>query len=304
MCGIAFNVNLFVCHEIMFIVHLLYFIDRHQGSKLSINIIGRNLKKISNSTLPKSPTTFDEIVEAYKNQNVMDNFGTTLQNGSDDDKLNSTEFYKTAYEFKGTTKSSFSYVVFASQNIVNSIKERIAPQKRRFLMDATFKVCPYGIYNQLLVIYIEYLGETTPFIFALMSKKSRRSYEHLFNFIKKNVIDLGDSVSIMTDFEIAMRNALRITFPQPKLLCCWFHFCQAAKKRALQTPQLYPYLHQHKEARAIYYKLLSLPLLPAINIIPEFRRLKVLALANHRVVFADFIKYFENQWIRKVRRLI
>lgn len=133
-----------------------------------------------------------------------------------------------------------------------------------------------------------------------MSRKTRTSYEHLFKYIKKNVIDLGNSISIMTDFEVAMRNALRAIFPAPKLLCCWFHFCQAAKKRAMQTSQLYPYLHLHKDARAIYCKLLSLPLLPACDIRPQFIKLKILALAKHRTIFADFIKYYENQWIIKV----
>lgn len=79
-----------------------------------------------------------------------------------------------------------------------------------------------------------------------------------------------------------------------------FHFTQAAKKRAMQTPQLYPYLYSHKDAREIYYKLLSLPLLHPRDIIPEFQKLKVIALAKHRAVFAEFIKYFERQWILKV----
>lgn len=68
----------------------------------------------------------------------------------------------------------------------------------------------------------------------------------------------------------------------------------------MQTPQLIPYLLQNKDAREIYYKLLSLPLLPAVDIIPQFRVSKVLALARHKTVFADFIKYYENQWIKRV----
>lgn len=133
-----------------------------------------------------------------------------------------------------------------------------------------------------------------------MSRKTRRAYEHLFKYLKKNIIDLGNGASIMTDFEVAMRNALRAIFPQIELNCCWFHFTQAAKKRAMQTPQLIPYLLQNEKARAIYYKLLSLPLLPAKDIVPQFQKLKVLALANNKAVFKDFIKYYENQWIKKV----
>lgn len=133
-----------------------------------------------------------------------------------------------------------------------------------------------------------------------MSRKTRRAYEHLFKYLKNNIINLGNGKSIMTDFECAMRNALRAVFPQIKLNCCWFHFTQAAKKRAMQTPQLIPFLLQNKDAREIYYKLLSLPLLPPKDIVPMFRELKVLALANNRELFADFIKYYEGQWIKKV----
>lgn len=133
-----------------------------------------------------------------------------------------------------------------------------------------------------------------------MSRKTRRAYEHLFKYIKNNIIDMTNCESIMTDFEVAMRNALRVIFPGVELNCCWFHFTQAAKKRAMQTPQLIPYLLQNQSAREIYYKLLSLPLLPPIEIATQFKKLKVLALANHKKVFADFIKYYENQWIKKV----
>lgn len=131
-----------------------------------------------------------------------------------------------------------------------------------------------------------------------MSKRTKRAYEHIFNYIKSHIFDLK-CASIMTDFERAMRNALACVYPDVKLLTCWFHFTQAAKKRAMQTPQLIPYLYTNKEAREIYYKLLSLPLLPPEYIADEFRKLKVLALANHRAYFAEFIQYFEKQWINE-----
>lgn len=136
----------------------MFLFYRNQDSKLSINKIGRNLKKISNGTLPKSPLTCEDIIDAYKKQSVMFNYGMSLQNETDADALPSTQFYKTAYKCKG-----FSYVVFASQNVVNSI-EKIHVNKRKFLMDATFKVCPYGIYKQLLVIYVEHLNEVNVFL--------------------------------------------------------------------------------------------------------------------------------------------
>lgn len=136
-------------------------------------------------------------------------------------------------------------------------------------------------------------------MFILMSRKTTKSYEHVFKYIKNHILDMNCK-SITTDFERAMRKALRNLYPNVTYVNCWFHFCQAAKKRAMQTPQLIPYIRQNREAEELYYKLLSLPLLPACHIASQFRRLKVLALANHRAVFSDFLSYFESQWIVKV----
>lgn len=277
--------------------------------------------KKRNEVLPKSPKTCQEIIDAYNDETVMRKYGTTLQNGEDQDHLTSKSFFKHAHNAK-----SFSYVVFGSENIIQSIKNQIPVDKRKFLLDATFKVCPYGPFNQLLIIHIEHLNEvtflsfiyclidfmfiihmqnlfffqTTPFLFILMSRKTKRAYAHVFKYIRDNLIEL-EGASIMSDFEIAMRRALKEVFPNTKLMSCWFHFTQAAKKRAMQSPQLIPYLLQCEEARAIYYKLLSLPLLPAHSIVDEFKKLKIIALANHRKYFADFINYYEKQWIKKVR---
>lgn len=106
--------------------------------------------------------------------------------------------------------------------------------------------------------------------------------------------------SITTDFERAMRNALLSLYPEMKFVTCWFHFTQAAKKRAMQTPQLIPYIRKNREAEEIYYKLLSLPLLPARYIQTEFTKLKVIARARHRAVFSDFLAYYEKQWLSNV----
>lgn len=67
-----------------------------------------------------------------------------------------TVFYKTTHECK-----SFAYALFASDNIINGIKLRIPKEHRNFLLDATFKICPYGIFKQVLIVYIEHRGEVT-----------------------------------------------------------------------------------------------------------------------------------------------
>lgn len=104
--------------------------------------------------------------------------------------------------------------------------------------------------------------------------------------------------SMTTDYEPAMWKSLKELYPTIRFLKCWFHFTQAAKKRAMQTPQLIPHLRRNPAGKEIYYKLLSLPLLPADKIINEFKTLKTLALANNQV-FDKFIAYYEKQWVKK-----
>lgn len=134
-----------------------------------------------------------------------------------------------------------------------------------------------------------------------MSRKTKKCYTHVFKYIKNNILDMNCH-SITTDFEKAMRGGLFALYPNVKYVLCWFHFTQAAKRRAMQTPQLIPYIRKNREAEEIYYKLLSLPLLPAQFIQQEFSKLKIIARARHRAVFSPFLTYYEKQWLKKVIR--
>lgn len=117
------------------------------------------MAKIVNGTLPASPTTGEEVIKAFSNDDVKTKYGTSLQNGEDIESLPSTDFYQHTHECK-----AFSYTIFASQNVINGIKTQIPVGRRKFAMDATFKVCPYGIFNQLLIIHVEHLDEVRIFI--------------------------------------------------------------------------------------------------------------------------------------------
>lgn len=127
--------------------------NRNQKSKLSKRKIKRNLQKIASGQLPTTPQSSDDINKAFQSENALKNYGMTLQNETNGDGLSSTPFFKKAYASK-----QFQYCVFASDNIIKAIK-KIPIERRQFLLDATFKVCPYGVFNQLLIIHIEHLEE-------------------------------------------------------------------------------------------------------------------------------------------------
>lgn len=106
----------------------------------------------------------------------------------------------------------------------------------------------------------------------------------------------------MTDYEKAMRNALKKCYPESKHYACWFHFCQAVKRHASQIAGFAVEIRKNATAREIYCRFLCLPLLPADVIENAFNELRLEAQNYNERFFRPFLGYFEMQWIRNVSR--
>lgn len=106
-----------------------------------------------------------------------------------------------------------------------------------------------------------HLQHVIPFIYILMSCKSKNCYAHIIKYIHENICSLEGS-SFMTDYESAMRSAIAGQYPEMNHRCCWFHFCQAVKKNASKFAGFIPMIRSNLVEREIYYKLMCLPLLP------------------------------------------
>lgn len=135
-----------------------------------------------------------------------------------------------------------------------------------------------------------------------MSGKTQKLYEHVFAFFEEHIFSLA-CASFTSDYEVAMRNALRLAHPDTKLYACLFHFCQAIKKRGWKTFGFVRLVRNDIIARSIYYRLQCLPLLPTVHIRPMFDSLKgeVAKLPrNAKRIFRPFLEYFERQWIERV----
>lgn len=133
-----------------------------------------------------------------------------------------------------------------------------------------------------------------------MSRKSQAAYDHAFEYLNKNVFKLSSVASFTTDYEVAMRNALRDMNPTAKMYACHFHFCQAGKRKASQIIGFVDMIRSDNRAASIYYRLLYLPLLPAIYIKDAFESLQNEAFTLNRSGFKKYFAYFEKQWIVKV----
>lgn len=133
-----------------------------------------------------------------------------------------------------------------------------------------------------------------------MTRKTQRAYKHLFQYINERVCSLKCN-SFTSDYEVAIRNALTILFPGSRIVACWFHYSQALKRKVRQIPGFERFLRGCAAAEEIYYKLQCLPLLPFEDILSAFEQLKQDALAIDKKQFRHFLKYFERQWICKVK---
>lgn len=129
-----------------------------------------------------------------------------------------------------------------------------------------------------------------------MDRKSTDAYRSVFQFIERNIVSLKCR-QFMTDFEKAMRNALAECYPDADQLTCWFHLCQAVRRRATQIPKFIDFINGNAVAMLIYRQIMCLPLLRHDLIYPAFNNLKLKALAINAVIFKPFLDYFENQWL-------
>lgn len=137
--------------------------------------------------------------------------------------------------------------------------------------------------------------------YVLMTRKTQAAYTDLFQYIEKNIMQLNPN-SFVTDFEKASRNALRSIYGDDiKFVTCWFHFCQAVRRKMLQFPALQKIIKTNSAAEELYQELLALPLLPATEIHTAFVKLQSDAnILNVVKYFTVLFKYFKNQWFKRV----
>jgi hypothetical protein len=130
-----------------------------------------------------------------------------------------------------------------------------------------------------------------------MSRKTKECYQHLLRYIDENLVQLK-LASFITDYEASMRKAVQSLFPAAKIRGCWFHFCQALRRKVAKLPKLAKQIRHDQKVKRLYHKFLCIPLVPATKIISAYNELKTEAKSFTR--FKPFLKYFEKQWLLKV----
>lgn len=106
------------------------------------------MHRIKDCNYPKAPKSGHQIKIAFENNQIMAEHGYNLSG-------NARLYIDTIISEK------YTFCLFASINTICLIDKYIHPNERNYLMDATFKIVPYGKFTQLLIIYIEWNGDVS-----------------------------------------------------------------------------------------------------------------------------------------------
>lgn len=116
---------------------------------VSFKSVENIMSKARRKGLPSNVTTSKEILDAFEIPYVKEMYGSTLRSN----EAEKSTFFKHAYEC-----ADFSFCVFSSDDIVKYIEANVPVSERKIFSDATFKVCPFGQFKQLLIVFCELLG--------------------------------------------------------------------------------------------------------------------------------------------------
>lgn len=101
----------------------------------------------------------------------------------------------------------------------------------------------------------------------------------------------------MSDYERALRNAIREVFPECQLIGCWFHYCLAIRKHALKIAGFKEKISTDEAAKKLFHKFLAIALVK-VDLIPAATALLIEESLMHGPPFEMFVEYFQRQWIR------
>ncbi|CAH1724617.1 unnamed protein product [Aphis gossypii] len=100
-------------------------------------------------------------------------------------------------------------------------------------------------------------------VYAILTGKTEEIYVGLFKYVR-NVLPLQyDKLTIITDFELGLINAIRLVFPESSHQGCYFHYCQSIVRHLRSKESgMYNLVKANPIAARIFRMVLALPYLP------------------------------------------
>lgn len=132
-----------------------------------------------------------------------------------------------------------------------------------------------------------------------MTRRTVEAYTAALKYIHENLIPLSGK-GFLTDFEKAMRLALYIVLPSIIVYGCWFHFCQAVRRKMTSMKDLAALVRKDISAKNLFRRFQCLASLPSNVIEKEF-----VELSKEAILYSEYfwirIDYYDNEWIKRVK---
>jgi hypothetical protein len=184
-------------------------------------------------------------------------------------------------------------VVFGNQELITEL-----PKEFDLFVDGTFSVTPFHA-PQLLILMAEIYGSPRPIVYVIMRDRVKTSYADLFDFFDEALFCHKKPRTFMSDFERAARSAGSEVWPDIELIGCFFHFCQALRRKAASLPSLSTRITGDTDHHNGLKMFMRLALLPLDRVLAGLEALKTwLQEKQIEEDFTVFLQYFEKVWIR------
>lgn len=183
--------------------------------------------------------------------------------------------------------------------LATEINLRMLSESPLWLVDGTFQTCPI-LFTQIFSVHgIVGTGECTrilPLAYGFLHKKTEECYVNFFNSLKEYALEFNIELNperIMSDFELAIINAVKSVFPATIQSACLFHLGQSIWRKIQEKGLSQKYGSDSEFALKMRYYV-ALAYFPPEDIPNVFNELKETIFPEEAEAVTD---YFEKYYV-------
>ncbi len=160
-------------------------------------------------------------------------------------------------------------LIFCSPNQLEMLN-----RAESWIGDGTFEVVQKSLFYQLFIITAKMRsGVYLPALFAFLPNKELASYARVFSFLMSKGV-AAPSSGFHCDFEINIRKAIKISYPEVPVYGCDTHFKRALRAHCVNELGLGSLYQNCKEFQTLFRYVWALSLVP----IDDIHKVKLLNL--------------------------
>ncbi|CAI6354691.1 unnamed protein product [Macrosiphum euphorbiae] len=213
-----------------------------------------SLNKMRRRRCPVNPKTVDQLAHILNEPKAIA-YVSTLHHPS-------SRFFQ--HNFPLMVDGERLGVIFANTDAIEKYKGELLQSITMAGIDGTFKTVPKNPTDLkkgcLLTFHIVFRNVSFPMVYALTTRMTQSTYESVLRSVLQILPLNYNRLTIITDYERGLMNAVRILFPHTKLQGYWFHYCQSVIrycKRSMHS--LYDLFQTTVEAATVLRMVLLYP---------------------------------------------